>query len=181
MYQQKRLQTVMKCKHYALTSSSSLAQQPLLSQGLLQKLLPAVPIPCSIPPIFLPQLPGIFHHTIFPSSFRPVCLLPSTTPTRTLLVELSSAIRITCPARFNRLILMYVTISLSLYNVYNSLLYFILHSPLSFVGPKIALKIFLSKTPKIASSDFDNTHVSEPYASTGLIKVLYKFYFIFYG
>jgi len=32
---------------------------------------------------------------------------------------------------------MYVTISLTLYNVYNSLLYFILHSPLSFVGPKI--------------------------------------------
>jgi hypothetical protein len=36
-------------------------------------------------------------------------------------------------------------------------LYFILHSPFSFVGPKIALKIFLSKTPKMASSDFDST------------------------
>jgi len=48
-------------------SSSSLAQQPLLSEGLLQKLLSAVSIPCSIPPISLPQLPGIFHHTIFPS------------------------------------------------------------------------------------------------------------------
>jgi hypothetical protein len=35
---------------------------------------------------------------------------------------------------------------------------------LSFVGPKIALKIFLSKTPKTASSDFDNTRVSGPYA-----------------
>ena len=66
---------------------------------------------------------------------------------------------------------MYVTISLSLYNVYNSLLYFILQSPLSFVGPKIALKIFLSKTTKIASSDFDNIHVLQPHASTGLIKV----------
>ena len=74
-----------------------------------------------------------------------------------------------CP--FNRLILMYVTISLSLYNVYNSSLYFILHSPLSFVVPKIALKIFLSKTPVTASSNFDNTHVSEPYASTGLVKL----------
>jgi len=41
--------------------SSSLAQQPLLSQGLRQKLLPAVPILCSIPPISLPQLLGIFH------------------------------------------------------------------------------------------------------------------------
>ena len=70
---------------------------------------------------------------------------------------------------------MYVTVSLSLYNVYNPLLYFILHSALSFVGPKIALKIILSKTPKIVSSDFDNTHVSEPYASTGLIKVSYNF------
>jgi len=50
---------------------------------------------------------------------------------------------------------------------------------LSFVGPKIALKIFLSKTPKIASSDFDNTHVSEPYAGTGLIKVLYNFILFF--
>jgi len=50
---------------------------------------------------------------------------------------------------------------------------------LSFVGPKIALKIFLSKTPKIALSDFDNTHVSEPYASIGLIKVLYNFILFF--
>ena len=52
------------------SSSLSLAQQPLLSQGLLQKLLPAVPIPCNIPPISLPQLPGIFRHTIFSSHFR---------------------------------------------------------------------------------------------------------------
>ena len=68
---------------------------------------------------------------------------------------------------------MYITISLSLYNVYNSLLYFILHSPLSFVGPEMSLKIYLSKIPKITLSDFDNTHFSEPYASTGAIKVLY--------
>ena len=59
------------------SSSSSLAQQPLLSQGLLQKLLRAVSIPCSIPPISLPQLPGIFCHTIFPSQFRPAPLSSS--------------------------------------------------------------------------------------------------------
>ena len=41
--------------------SSSLAQQPLFSPGLHQKLLPAVLIPCTIPPISLPQLPGILH------------------------------------------------------------------------------------------------------------------------
>ena len=45
--------------------------------------------------------------------------------------------------------------SLSLYTVYNSSLYFLLHSPLSFVGPKMALKTFLSKTPSLASLDFD--------------------------
>ena len=43
-----------------MSDTSSSAQQPLLSQGLLQKLLPAVPVPCNIPPISLPQLPGIF-------------------------------------------------------------------------------------------------------------------------
>ena len=86
----------------------------------------------------------------------PLCLLPYNTATRTLLVGLCSSIPITCPAHFTRLILMYVTTSISLYNVYSSLLYFILHSPLSFVGPKIALKIFLSKTPKIASSEHIN-------------------------
>ena len=63
--------------------------------------------------------------------------------------------------------------------VYNTLMYFILNSPVSFVGPKITLKIFLSKTPKIVSSHFDNIHVSEPYASTGLIKVLYHFILFF--
>ena len=44
--------------------SSSLTQQPLLGQGLLQMLLPSVPIPCSIPPNFSPptssHLPS--HH-----------------------------------------------------------------------------------------------------------------------
>ena len=63
--------------------------------------------------------------------------------------------------------------SFSLYSVHNSLLYFILHSPLSFVGPKMALKIFFSKTPKLALPDLDGTHVSEPDASTGLIRVVY--------
>ena len=81
--------------------------------------------------------PNFLASSITPSSHLsfslPLCLLPSTTATRTLRVALCSSIRITCPAHFNRLILMYVTISLSLYNIYNSLLYFILHSPLSLV------------------------------------------------
>jgi hypothetical protein len=47
---------------------------------------------------------------------------------------------------------MYVTMSLSLYHIYSSLFYFILRFPFSFVGPKLALKFFLSKTLKIVSS-----------------------------
>ena len=66
-----------------------------------------------------------------------------------------------------------------MYITHCCILFSILHCHLSFVGPKIALKIFLSKTPKITSSDFDNTHVSEPYASTGLIKLLYNFILFF--
>ena len=58
------------------SSSSSRAQQPLLGQDL-QKLLPAVPIPCSIPPVSLPQLPAILCHTILPSQFRPTPLSSS--------------------------------------------------------------------------------------------------------
>ena len=77
--------------------------------------------------------PNFLASSITPSSHLsfglPLCLLPSTTATRTLLVGLCSSIRITWPAHFNRLILMYVTVSLSLYNVHNSLFYFILHSP----------------------------------------------------
>ena len=94
--------------------------------------------------------PNFLASSITPSSHLSfgllLSLLPSATATRTLLVRLCSSIRITCPSHFYRLILMYVTIWLSLYNVYNSLLYFFLHSPLSFEGPKIALKNFLSKT-----------------------------------
>ena len=70
--------------------------------------------------------PNFLASSVTPSSHLsfglPLCLLPSTTATRTLLVWLCSSIPITCPAHFNRLILMYVTISLSLYNVYNSLI-----------------------------------------------------------
>jgi hypothetical protein len=57
-----------------------------------------------------------------------LCLHHYTTAMRTLLAGFCSSGRMTCPAHLKRLILMYVTMSLSLYNAYNSLLYFILHS-----------------------------------------------------
>jgi len=88
---------------------------------------------------------GIFLQTISQLSFGlPLCLLPSTTTTRTLPVALCSSIPITCPADFNQLKLMYVTISLSLYSVYNLLLYFILHSHLSFA----AIQLTVCTVPK---------------------------------
>ena len=58
------------------SSSSSLAQESLLIQGLLQKLLPAVPIPCSIPPISLPKLPS--HHLLILHSACPSVFFLST-------------------------------------------------------------------------------------------------------
>ena len=68
--------------------------------------------------------PSFLASSVTPSSHLsfglPLCLLPSTTATSTRLVGLCSSIRITCPAHFNRLILMYVTISFSLYIAYNS-------------------------------------------------------------
>ena len=36
-----------------------------LNQGLLQKLLPTVPIPCSIPPIPFPQLPEMRYYIYY--------------------------------------------------------------------------------------------------------------------
>jgi hypothetical protein len=88
--------------------------------------------------------PNFLSSSITPSSHLsfglPLCLLPSTIAVRTLFVGLCSSSRITCPAHLSQLILIYVTILFSLCNVYNSL-YFILHSPFSFVGPKMALKI----------------------------------------
>ena len=64
-------------------------------------------------------------------------------------------------------------------NHFKLIIVFYFPFPFSFVGPKMALKIFLSKTLKIVSSDFDITQVSEPYASTGLIKVLHNLLCLF--
>ena len=50
-----------------LVSSSTVAQQPTLGQGLPQKLLPSVPTSCGTPPMSFPQLLGITRLSIFPS------------------------------------------------------------------------------------------------------------------
>ena len=75
------------------SSSSSLAQQPLLSQGLLQNLMPTVPIPCSIPPFSSPPPPNFLASTVTPSSHLSfgllLCLLPSTTATKFTEIKVS--------------------------------------------------------------------------------------------
>ena len=48
------------------------------------------------------------------------------------------------------------------------------HSPFSYLGPYILLNIFLSKISSACSSFFVIVHVSAPYATVGLISVLYS-------
>jgi len=45
------------------------------------------------------------------------------------------------------------------------------HSPFSYLGPYILLKIFLSKISRACSSFFVNIHASTPYGTTGLISL----------
>ena len=56
------------------SSSTSLAQESILSQSLLHKLLPVVPIPCSIPPVSLPQQSGLTDHAVIAFQFSPTSL-----------------------------------------------------------------------------------------------------------
>jgi hypothetical protein len=111
------------------------------------------------------SFPNFLASPVTPSSHLilglPFCLLPSTTAAKILLAGFCSPSRIIFPVLHRPLILLYVIMLLSLYSVYNSSLYFILHSPLSFVGPKMALKTFCSKTPNMALLDFDSTYVSD--------------------
>ena len=48
------------------------------------------------------------------------------------------------------------------------------HSPFSYLGPYILLNIFLSKISRACSSFLVIVHVAAPYASVGLIGVLYS-------
>jgi hypothetical protein len=68
---------------------------------------------------------------------------------------------------------MTVDSSKSTYRLYISLLYIILHTPLSLMDPSILLNIPLSYEFIIFSVVFVVTHVSLPYIITGRITVLY--------
>jgi len=179
------LVTLLQCVHVACSiwqHNSHWHNSPLWAKAFLRSFCHpspflAVLLQC-LSPIFLAS-------PVTPSSHLslglPFCLLPSTTAAETLLAGFCSSSRITCPAHLRRLILIYVMMSLSLYGVYNPSLYFILHSPLSFVGPKLPLKTFLSKTPSLASSDFDSTQVSEPYTSMSALVWSASYIILFYS
>ena len=97
-------------------------------------------------PNFLASSITPFFHLSFG---LPLCFLPSTTATRTLLARLCSTGRIMCAAHLRRLILLYVTTSFSLYSVYSSL-----WPPLWSSGQSFWLQIQRSRVRFPALPDF---------------------------
>jgi hypothetical protein len=73
-------------------------------------------------------------------------------------------LHLACPAHWSLRFLIVFTMFYFLNRLSNSLFFLILHSPvsLSFAGPKIFLRIFLSKTIGFLSSFFLNGQVSAP-------------------
>jgi hypothetical protein len=82
----------------------------------------------------------------------PTRLLPSGLSKVIFLHGRLSSIRTICPAHLSLDILIAVTKSISSYRRYRSSLYLHLHVAPSQRGPQILLNIFLSKTPRRASS-----------------------------
>jgi hypothetical protein len=68
-------------------------------------------------------------------------------------------LRIKCPAHSSLFAFIYPMMSGSLNSLYNSWLYLLLHGPFSSTGPKIYLKILLSKILKSLSSNLDSGQV----------------------
>ena len=81
----------------------------------------------------------------------------------------SFSIRITCPIHCSLFNLMVVDIHESLNESYISLLYLCLQVPFSFIGPKMRLRIFLSKEFRAFSSFLLRVQLSQPYINVGLI------------
>jgi hypothetical protein len=104
----------------------------------------------------------------------PLLLVPSSLALRILFAGRCWSIRRTWPAHFSLPTFIKVIMFMSLYRAYSSELYLILNSSLSFIGPYMALRIFLSKTARVFSSDLVNTQVSDAYVRTDLISVLYN-------
>ncbi|PSN53654.1 hypothetical protein C0J52_20562, partial [Blattella germanica] len=64
---------------------------------------------------------------------------------------------------------------ISLYSSYNSLLYLILQLSPCLTAPKILLNTFRSNTANLALTLLVRVHVSAPYVTIGLIRVLHIF------
>ena len=112
--------------NFSLPTSRHLPSHHLPSRHLPSRHLPSPITPSPITPSSITPSPITpYSHLSFA---LPLCLLPSTTSTRTLHVALCSSIPITCPAHFSRLILMYVTIPVQCIQ-----LIAVFYSPFSFV------------------------------------------------
>ena len=103
----------------------------------------------------------------------PILLLPSGLSRVSFFVGLSSSILIIWPAQCSLAIFIYFTMSQSVNNEYNSLLYLIRQVPFSFTGPNIFLRTFLSKILSSSSLLFVSVQHSLPYVRTDLKRVLY--------
>jgi hypothetical protein len=78
-----------------------------------------------------------------------------------LLMILFSLSRITYPTHLSLFSFIYRIMSGSLNSLYNSWLYLLLHVQFSSIGPKIYLKILLSKVLNSLSFNLDSGQVSE--------------------
>ena len=112
-----------------------MALQPSLGPGRCQNFLPVIPIQCPSSPRPNTELPQILLHSIHPSQFRSAY---SSTSFRfeyrrvSFFVGFSSSILIICPAQRCLAIFIYLTMSQSVNNEYNSLLYLIRQVPFAF-------------------------------------------------
>jgi hypothetical protein len=94
----------------------------------------------------------------------PTTLLPYTSIIycRAFLGIRSSFNRITCLSHCSLLNLINIDTLTSLYRSYISVLYLIIHTPYTFLGPYICLKIFLSKASSISSDLLVIVQASHP-------------------
>ena len=156
------------------TSSSSLARQPVMGPGLPQKLLPFASIHSKPYPISFPNCSNILRDAVLPSSFRSSF---GSLPIRYSCKHLSHYSffihSLKCPAHFNLFILIYFTISGSLYMLYNSELFLLLHWSFSIIPPRMHLKMFCFHICLVHFHLlFVNAHISDAYVMTGLINTL---------
>jgi hypothetical protein len=145
-------------------SIHAIALQPKSGLGLHYLLSPQYSIIGGQLPIATTQKSdSILLRHIFPSFLGfPTDLTPPNISLSTFLGIRVPYILCTCLAHWSLFSLIRVTRSGSPYSSYNSLLYLILHWPLSWTEPQIFLNIFLSKILRTFSDFLESAQVSFP-------------------